>query len=325
MPCPYYGYYGLPGPTGLPGPDAHNPSRPAVRAVRAAREDLQRNDLARLHLAERFAERDPRARRRAVDGDDDIRAAWIFGRVHAPVGRAVRRYIRHDEPAARVDDRPQARVARVLRGELVDRKADSLFPRRLARGPAAGRRGHDGVGVGGRARQAHRERLPRAALTEHGHGYDLARLLEAHPLLELRHVVDRLAVERHDHVPRLDPGLLRRRVVGVAVHDDSLDLLEPDRVRVFRRRLSDLDAHHGALHVPGLHELLHHRARQVDRNGEAVARVESRLARDGRVDADDLALDVHEWAARIARVDRGVGLDEVMNRVAPIRAESVEQ
>jgi hypothetical protein len=35
----------------------------------------------------------------------------------------------------------------------------------------------------------------------------LSRLLEGDPLLQLRRVVDRLAVHGDDHVPGLDPGL----------------------------------------------------------------------------------------------------------------------
>ena len=65
--------------------------------------------------------------------------------------------------------------------------------------------------------------------------------------------------------------------------------------------------------LPVLDQLVHHRARQVDRDGEAVARVEAGLAGDGGVDADDLAPDVDQRAARVARVDRGVGLDEVLD------------
>ena len=68
--------------------------------------------------------------------------------------------------------------------------------------------------------------------------------------------------------------------------------------------------------MPGLDQLLHHGARQIDRDREAVARGKAGLARDGRVDADDLTADVDERPARVAGVDRRVGLDEILNRVA---------
>ena len=54
------------------------------------------------------------------------------------------------------------------------------------------------------------------------------------------------------------------------------------------------------------HHRLHHigRDRKADADGAAGAR------EDGRVDADELALHVHQCAARVAGVDGGVGLDE---------------
>ncbi len=65
------------------------------------------------------------------------------------------------------------------------------------------------------------------------------------------------------------------------------------------------------------HELLHHAADQIDRNREAQAfrrRLVRRGAEHGRVDADELAFRVHQRAARVAGVDSGVGLDEVLER-----------
>src|SRR3989442_395320 len=88
----------------------------------------------------------------------------------------------------------------------------------------------------------------------------------------------------------------------------------PRRPRVFEATRASSSA--GALHVAALDQLLHHRAREVNGNGEAVARVEPGLARDRRVDADHLAMHVHERSPRVARVDGRVGLDEVLNGVA---------
>src|SRR6266516_4878980 len=92
-----------------------------------------------------------------------------------------------------------------------------------------------------------------------------------------------------------------------------------DGLGVFLPRVVDPDPHDGALDVARLHELLHHGAGEVDRDREAIARVVAGLARNGRVDADHLALDVHEWAARVAGVDGRVGLDEVLDAVARAR------
>ena len=53
-------------------------------------------------------------------------------------------------------------------------------------------------------------------------------------------------------------------------------------------------------------------AREVARDGEADALVAAGLAEDRGVDADQLAARVDQRAAGVARVDRGVGLDEVL-------------
>ena len=102
----------------------------------------------------------------------------------------------------------------------------------------------------------------------------------------------------------------------VVVHHDALRFLQADQIRVFGVDRPDGDAHHGPLHVPALDQLLHHRAGEVDGNGEAVPGVEPGLARDRRVDADHLSTHVHERPARVAGVDGRVGLDEVLNGVA---------
>src|SRR5207237_2525661 len=71
--------------------------------------------------------------------------------------------------------------------------------------------------------------------------------------------------------------------------------------------------------------LLEHRQetlRGVDRRREAEAL--RAAAADGGVDADDFAGDVEQRTARVAEVDRGVGLDEVLER-ARLGAEAAER
>src|SRR3970282_434252 len=50
----------------------------------------------------------------------------------------------------------------------------------------------------------------------------------------------------------------------------------------------------------------------VGRDREADADVAARAREDGAVDSDDLARHVHGWPARVARVDRRVRLEEVV-------------
>ena len=59
-------------------------------------------------------------------------------------------------------------------------------------------------------------------------------------------------------------------------------------------------------------QLVHDPAGQIDRDAEADPFVAAAVGRDRVVDPDHLALHVDERAARIAGVDRGVGLEEVL-------------
>ena len=61
-----------------------------------------------------------------------------------------------------------------------------------------------------------------------------------------------------------------------------------------------------------LDQLGHDLTREVDRDREADALIAAGLAVDLAVDADQLAARVDERAAGVARIDGGVGLDEVV-------------
>ena len=63
---------------------------------------------------------------------------------------------------------------------------------------------------------------------------------------------------------------------------------------------------------PYLIELVHDAVSHVDRDSEADADVAAAAREDGGVDADQLASQIDERAAGVARIDRGVGLDEIL-------------
>src|SRR5262249_44730525 len=98
----------------------------------------------------------------------------------------------------------------------------------------------------------------------------------------------------------------------------------------FRRDRLDHHAQITAHDLTALEQLIHHRARQVGRHGEAHALIAARARKDRRVDADQLAARVDERASRIAGVDRSVGLDEVFvvfnaQVAAPRRADDAHR
>ena len=95
-----------------------------------------------------------------------------------------------------------------------------------------------------------------------------------------------------------DPGaVVDRQAVGLL--DRRVDGLEADAEPRAGQRLAG-------------RRLGEQRAGDVDRDGEADALA---AAGDGGVDADDLAARVEQRAAAVAGVDRGVGLDEVVEDV----------
>ncbi|MGY3407410.1 hypothetical protein ACVWZV_003523 [Bradyrhizobium sp. GM5.1] len=63
--------------------------------------------------------------------------------------------------------------------------------------------------------------------------------------------------------------------------------------------------------LAGGDDLLHHFARHVDGNGKADTDIAASGRDDGRIDADQFALQADQRAAGIAGIDSGVGLNEV--------------
>ena len=98
-----------------------------------------------------------------------------------------------------------------------------------------------------------------------------------------------------------------------ALHQHAAIVAQAHVRRIVRRRIAYQHAERGALHAAVGADLLHHRARQIDRHRETVARADPRRAGDRAVDADDFAADVHERSTRVARIDGGVGLNEVLD------------
>src|SRR5215212_7480869 len=125
-----------------------------------------------------------------------------------------------------------------------------------------------------------------------GHGDLFAGLVVADGGDHLTRVLDRPAVDRGHQVADLEAGLGGRAARG--------DLLDEGAV------LAVGGVAHGHAEVAGLDLLALDDGRgrlggEVDRDGEA----------DADVDADDAALAVGEQAAGVARVDGGVGLDDL--------------
>ena len=107
------------------------------------------------------------------------------------------------------------------------------------------------------------------------------------------------------------------RLVGRAAGDHGVDhcAFNGRKFLLLRDVLGDLangrDANSAALDFTEARKLVHHPHRHVGWHCEADADVTARRADDGRVDADQLTAQIDQRATRIARVDRGIGLDEI--------------
>jgi hypothetical protein len=174
-------------------------------------------------------------------------------------------------------------------------------------------------------------RLPvRPRLLQHDH-WDLQRLAGA-PHADLHELArggarsepaepialhDRLAVERRHDVAHFQPGARCRPIFRDLGDHDALSAGDPEALRqIGGHRVLDGDPHVAAHHVAVRGELRSHVAQLLDGNGETDP-----LARGvhGGVDADHGAPRVEQGPTRIAGVDGGVGLDEIVVPRSPAR------
>ena len=111
------------------------------------------------------------------------------------------------------------------------------------------------------------------------------------------------AVDRGDHVARLDAGLVGRRAASTTCETSAPRALSRPRLsRDVRRELvRQLHAEHAALDLAVLHELRHHGLDHVRRDREADADVAAAAGEDRGVHADQLALQIRPARRRNCR------------------------
>src|SRR6185437_4483112 len=141
-----------------------------------------------------------------------------------------------------------------------------------------------------------------------------------HPLeivAQIQHRADWTVVQLVDHVAGTDARALRRAAAGHLHNLDRHLLLDVELAAERLRQHARLcgDAQDGATYDAVFHQPGGDPVDGVHRDGE---RETLRLLDDGDVDADDLALRVDQRATGVARVDGGVGLDDVLDHLAAI-------
>ena len=131
-------------------------------------------------------------------------------------------------------------------------------------------------------------------------------------LRQFARVLDRLAVDRGDHVAGLDAGLGGRTCRLRLIDQRALGLLQAEAVGDVGGDRLDLHAEPGAVDVAVLLELRHDHLRGLRRDVEADADRAAGRREDRGVDADHVAVDVEGRTAGITLVDRRIDLDVVV-------------
>src|SRR5215472_8340938 len=125
-------------------------------------------------------------------------------------------------------------------------------------------------------------------------------------------VVDIFTVELDDDITALHAGLVRWAVLVDGRNQRTFGLTQSERLREIRGHLLNLDTQPAANHTPVRLELLDYAAGQIDRDGEADAVVGAGAGVDEGVDSDHLTVGIEQRPTRVARVNRGIGLNVVV-------------
>src|SRR5580658_9702207 len=158
----------------------------------------------------------------------------------------------------------------------------------------------------------HRRDLERLAVAHQADIDPVADAQQADGVAQLAVGLHWLAVHRGDHVAGTDAGLVGRRALDDLRHQCADRARQAERVGDIRCHGVHADAELAALHRAELDQLVHDAVRHVHRDGEADADVAAAARQNRGVDADQLAAQIDQRAAGVARIDRGVGLDEVL-------------
>src|SRR5262245_19819607 len=122
-----------------------------------------------------------------------------------------------------------------------------------------------------------------------------------------------ISVESDDDVSRPHPGGERRRLTAHSLHQHAACVRRAQFIRPLRRQRCEFHvADVAAAHLAILEEVVDHAPRQIAGNSEPDALIAAALAEDGGVDADQLAPRVDQRPTRVAGVNRGIGLNEIL-------------
>src|SRR5262249_44684539 len=131
---------------------------------------------------------------------------------------------------------------------------------------------------------------------------------------QIAHLVDLVALEARDDITLADARGGGRAILGDRGDERAVRLLEAEALGDRLGDLLDLHSQPTAPRLPVLSELVDHAPGERRGDGEADADRAAAGREDRRVDADYLAREIEQRAARVAAVDGGVGLQELVVR-----------
>src|SRR5580704_18453100 len=122
-----------------------------------------------------------------------------------------------------------------------------------------------------------------------------------------------LAVERGNDVALLESCLGAGAIRCYVANEGALGRRQIERLGKIRGHFLNAYAQESAGNLSGLENLLHHRARHIDRHREADSLIASASIADDRgIDANQLAARVDQSSSGVPGIDRSIGLNEVL-------------
>src|SRR6185369_6748822 len=148
-------------------------------------------------------------------------------------------------------------------------------------------------------------------VTQYLHRDRVARFDPGHFESQVTAIGDLLAVEFGDDIASFQAGLVCRASRSHLADQGAGVILELEFPGQTGSQVLDHDAQVTAGNMAIFYQVFHHIAGEVHRDGEANALVAARAAENGGVDSDQASFGVNERAPGVARVDGGIGLDEI--------------
>ena len=128
------------------------------------------------------------------------------------------------------------------------------------------------------------------------------------------------AVHGGDDVPLLQAGFLGGAVGGHLGDVDAVVAVDAEFLGEAGVKFLNAGTQQAALHHAELTQVFHHLTHDGGGDGKGIAGKDARRAADGRVDAHQVTVGVHEGTTGVTGVDHRVGLDEGLDGHLPTAA-----